>query len=227
VKKNVLSLLLTAGIFLLCSCASSMRPLTSRVKFTDVSDIQKFETFSYISFIAKGNRTMHNDSISAISKTLFSETLAANPKIPVTAAIVVADTSVLLRVEKEVNYLLSVADKKRDITRMKITPVLDSLLESEGKRFGLLTVTTGFSRAPGNYDTEVTKGAAIGILTLGMYYQVPVKATSTMYAMVVDAKENNIAFFKKVSNLDKEPLDKAVLTKQVHQLFNGYFWYTW
>lgn len=204
-----------------------MRPLTSRVKVTDVTDIQKFETFSYISFIAKGNRAMYNDSISAMSKTLFIETLAANPNIPVTGAINVLDTNVLIRVEKEVNYLMSVVDKKRDVTRMKITPVLDSLLEREGKRFGLLTITTGFSRAPGNYGTEVTKGAAIGILTLGMYYQVPVKAESTMYAMVVDAKENNIAFFKKVSKLDKEPLDKAVLTKQIHQLFNGYFWYTW
>ena len=42
--------------------------------------------------------------------------------------------------------------------------------------------------------------------------------------MIIDAKENNIAFFKKSLLQDREPLDKEVLTKQIQNIFEDYFW---
>ena len=110
-----------------------------------------------------------------------------------------------------------------DVSHLQITPTLDKVLEANEARFGLITVATGFTRIKGNYGKEIVKGAALGLLTLGMYYQSPVKAYSTIYVMIADSKENNVAFFRKSYLQDKEPLDEAVLTKQFKDIFTDYF----
>ena len=42
--------------------------------------------------------------------------------------------------------------------------------------------------------------------------------------MIVDAKENNVAFFNNSYLQDEEPIDSIVINKQVQRIFNGYFW---
>jgi hypothetical protein len=79
-------------------------------------------------------------------------------------------------------------------TESKIPPILDEILEANETRFGLINICAGFTRAKGNYGREIAKGAALGILTLGMYYQTTIKAYSTVYAMIVDSQEDNITF---------------------------------
>jgi len=198
--------------------------LTSDVKPSEVKELQKFQTFAYISLIESGNRGKFNDTISNKSKEIFSEALHSfNNKIPITGEISVSDTIIENKIEKEIKFLCISADKQRSISNLKITPILDSLLENRDKRFGLITVTTGFTRTKGNYGGQIAKGAAMGILTLGMYYQTPIKANSTVYAMIVDSIDNNVAFFRKSFLQDKEPLDKTVLTNQIQKIFENYF----
>lgn len=221
-NKNDFFYLLVGALFI--SSCTTTKPLTSNVKPTEISDIQKFETYSYITLIEGGNRGKLNDTFSNKSKEVFGEALSAFRSIPLTGNILFTDTITQNRIEEEIEYLCISADRQRSISELKLTPVLDSLLEVIGKRFGLITVTTGFTREKGNYGGQIIKGLAMGILTLGMYYQTPIKANSTIYCMIIDAKDNNIAFFRKLSLQDKEPLDKSVLTKQIKKLFDGYFW---
>lgn len=75
----------------------------------------------------------------------------------------------------------------------------------------------------GNLAGQVAKGVGMGLLTLGMYYQSPISANSTIYTMIVDAKENNIAFYKKSSLNNKKPNNSEVIKKQVEKIFEGYF----
>lgn len=42
--------------------------------------------------------------------------------------------------------------------------------------------------------------------------------------MIIDSKNNNIAFFRKSFLNDKDPLILTVLKKQIHDIFSGYFW---
>ena len=105
-----------------------------------------------------------------------------------------------------------------------MTPVIDSLLEANGKRFGLISMSTGFTRAKYNYGLQIVKGILVGILTMGMYVEVPVSANSSLSIMIVDAKENNVAFFNNSYLQDEEPIDSIVINKQVQRIFNGYFW---
>jgi hypothetical protein len=210
--------------FIFSSCTTT-KILTSNVKPIEVTDLRMMEPFSYISMIKKGNRSQLDDSISFISKQLVLKVIESyKGQVPLTGEIILSDTAINHSLEKEYELLILTADRTKNITNLKITPTLDKILEANGTRFGLLIVTTGFTRAKGNYGKQVAKGAALGILTLGMYYQVPVKAYSTIYAMIVDSQEDNIAFFRKSFLQDMEPLDESVLTKQFKKIFDGYFW---
>jgi len=209
---------------LIHSCTTS-KMLTSTIKPNEVSDIQKFEPLSFISLIEKGNRAKYNDSLSQKSKALLYDAIDTfKQMIPFTGDIFISDTSCNRKLKKEILFLLNSANKQQMISTIKIPPILDSILESKGKRFGLITVASGFTRTDGNYGGQLAKGLGIGLLTLGMYVQTPVKSKSNIYIMIVDAKENNIAFFRKSILKEEEPLDRSVLKKQIQKIFEGYFW---
>lgn len=216
--------ILILSCFILSSCTAT-KLLTSNVKPIEVTDLKLMEPFSYISMIKKGNRGQLDDSISFISKQLVLKVLENyKGQIPLTGEILLSDTAINNSLEKEYELLILTADRTKNITNLKITPTLDKILEANDTRFGLLIINTGFTRSKGNYGKEIVKGAALGILTLGMYYQTPIKAYSTIYAMIVDSKEDNVAFFRKSFLQDMEPLDESVLIKQFKKIFDGYFW---
>jgi len=222
--KHLKLIVFALWIFYLSSCAAP-QILTSDVKPNEVTELQKFETLSYISLIEKGNRGQYNDSVSNISKINFDNSLnTLRNKIPLTGQVSITDTVVKNKIEKEIKFLTFSAENTRSTSRLKLPLMLDSIMDIQGKRFGLITITSGFTRAKSNYGGQVAKGAALGILTLGMYYQTPIKANSTIYVIIIDAYKNNIAFFGKSVFTDKEPLDQEVVSKQIQKIFEGYFW---
>ncbi|HOY50896.1 MAG TPA: hypothetical protein P5086_12395 [Prolixibacteraceae bacterium] len=218
---KILLLLVCCG-FVACTVT---KPLTSDVTPAEVTDLKLLEPYSYISMIKKGNRGELDDSISAVSKQLNIDALKSfSGKIPLKGEIFLADTAVNHKLEKEYEYLLLTADKNKNITNLRITPTLDKVLESNETRFGLVVVASGFTRVKGNYGKQVMKGAALGLLTMGMYVQTPVKSYSTVYAMIVDAQKDNVTFFRKSYLPDQEPINPNVLTKQYEDIFEKYFW---
>ncbi len=219
-------------IFLILSCiilssCTATKLLTSNVQPTEVTNLKLLEPYSYISMIKKGNRGQLDDSISSISKQLNINVLKSfNGQIPITGDIILIDSTINKDLEKECENLILTAERNKSISNLKITPTLDKILEANDTRFGLIIICTGFTRLKGNYGKEIAKGVALGILTLGMYYQIPIKAYSTIYAMIVDSKEDNVAFYRKSFKHDLEPLDQEVLTNQYKKIFEGYFWTT-
>nr|WP_271544675.1 hypothetical protein [Pelobium sp.] len=212
------------GLLILSSCAT-MKPMTSSVKHTEISDLQSFEPVSYISLIETGNKRKFNDSLSQISQKLLTSALKSFPdNIPITGDVSVVEPRVKQILAKDIEYLVISAERQKSIATLKITPTLDSLLESKGKRFGIITAASGFTRKKGNYGGQIAKGVLTGLLTMGMYYQTPIKANSTIYTLIVDSKENNIAFFQKSFLQDKDPLEEDVIKKQIQKIFEGYFW---
>ena len=221
-KHKIIYLILSCII--LSSCTAT-RLLTSNVQPAEVTNLKLLEPYSYVSMIKKGNRGQVDDSISDISKQLNINVLKNfNGQLPITGDIILTDPAINKTLEKEYENLVLTADRNKNIANLKITPTLDKILEANDTRFGLIVICTGFTRLKGNYGKEIVKGAALGILTLGMYYQTPIKAYSTIYVMIVDSKEDNVAFYRKSFKQDLEPLDQSVLTSQYKKIFEGYFW---
>lgn len=197
----------------------------SNVKSSEVNDMIELEPFSYITLIESGNNRKYNGTLSMNSEQLLMKVVHKfDGRIPVSGVISISDTSIKNKLEMEIEFLCAKANQQNNISNLKITPIIDSLIKRNEKRFGLITLAEGFKRTKGNYLGQMAKGIALGILTLGMYFRTPIKAYSTIYVMIVDTKENNIAFFNKSNLAGKDPLNEEVLKKQFNKIFEGYYW---
>ena len=211
-------------IVILCSSCSTSKMLTSDVKPAEVTEMLKIEAFSYISLIETGNKSAYNASISSRANITLDETLSQfRKKLRLSSKeIKMNNRFERKKLEDEVNYLIASAERNKSIKNIAITPVIDSLLSANNMRFGLIIIQSGFTRTKGNYGGQVAKGVGLGILTMGMYVQTPVKASSTMYAMIVDNKNKNVAFYKKTVSQDEEPTEKDVIRTQLYYIFKKY-----
>jgi hypothetical protein len=203
------------------------KALVSTVKPIEIKELSYFPPQSYISLIKRGNEGRYNDSLSIISDSLFKKIAqhGFGKRMPLSGVFEISDTSVMAKIRRESEYLCMLIDYDRTLQNVKITRTLDSILEKRGQRFALISVATGFTRAKGNYAGQVAQGIGVGILTLGMYVQTPVKSGSTTYFLIVDSKDNNVAFFKKsIAQKEGEPLDEQTIFDHFRSSFEGYFW---
>jgi hypothetical protein len=205
-----------------CSTSSIMK---SRVNPKEINELAVIEPFSFISYIEKGNKAFPNDTLSMKSSRLMREVIDLyKPSIPLSEeTLEVYDFELRNKLIREVKTLMYSAQSNRQVSSLRITPLLDSLLVNNDKRFGLVMVNTGFTRRPGNYGNQIAKGVAMGVLTLGMYYETPIKSNSTLYAMILDSEQKNVTFFRRSMLPDKDPMNEAVLKRQMYDIFKGYF----
>lgn len=217
-------LIAVLALFFMGSCSSS-KYLSSNVKSEEISDLLRFETVSYVSLIEKGNQAYYSDSVSALSKALLDKTLFSyRNHIPFSPdKVVLTDSSDKKKLEEEILFLISSAEKNKNLQTLQLPPMIDSLLAANQKRFGLLVFINGFSREKGNYGKQIAKGAGLGLLTFGMYYQVPIKSSSSVCMMIVDGQQKNVAFYKKDVIVD-DPTNQEISKKHVLSIFDGYFW---
>ena len=225
--KNLnLFLLLT----ILCTSCSSSKFLTSGVNSNEITEMLKIEPFSYIYYIEKGNQEIFNDSLSYIAENLLSETMEKfSYKLRLSPdKIDLTDEDNLEILSKELDLLISSAVHSKKVLNISITPFIESILTDNNKRFGLIIVQNGFSRTKSNYGGQVAKaiglGIVTGLLTGVAVYQTPVKANSTLYALIVDNQNKNVAFFNKSVLHGSEPVVRENITKQINSVFEKYLW---
>ncbi|HEY5125476.1 MAG TPA: hypothetical protein VIK14_17240 [Ignavibacteria bacterium] len=225
---KTLSTLFVVLVFILDSC-STIELLTSDVKPTEVIDLQYFEPFSNVYLFDKRKNMIQNDSLSIVSKQLLNESVQEfKNNISLTGTIIVTNNTIKQRLEKDIEYLYMNANdiKVLSISSIRITPLIDSLLEANNKRFGLIIVECGYIRTNRNYGNQIAVSVPINILSRvivpGSPLSIPHKAYSALYVMIVDAEQDNIAFYRKTSKFGA-PTDKSVITYQLNKIFKGYY----
>ena len=217
-------------VAILCTSCSTSKILTSDVKPYEITEMLKIGPFSYISLIEKGNQGIFNDSISDFTEILLNESLESfRGKLRLSSeGIILEDELELEKLEEEISMMIMAADRSKSVHNIPITPFLDSIMSVSNKRFGLIVIQNGFTRSKGNYGGQVAKSIGLGILT-GLltgraYYQQPVKSHSTLYAMIIDNRNKNVAFYNKSVVQDSDPTKKENITKQINKVFEKYFW---
>ena len=218
------------AIVIVFSSCSSAKYWTSEVKPFEIHNVLKVEPLSYISFIEKGNRGKLNDSISQKAQMALGETLDMYRDHLCLSSdeIVISELFDYRKLENEINVLIQSAEKTNDVKKISIPPSLEFILSGNGKRFGLVVVQDGFLRSPKNYGNQVTKKFILGLLaalsTGEIDYQDPLISVSTLYAVIVDNQEKNVAFFNKSTLQDIDPTDRETFERQINLLFANYFW---
>ena len=216
------SLLFLVGILVLTSCASTL--LTSKnVSPSEVQNIAYTEPISFISLIQKGNQTKPNDSLSLISTKILDSIIRNSSQPKISKQIEITDPKLKNRLENDLLKTMSEIRKSKKLDHIKTTALMDSVAKTENQRFVLFTVNAGFARRKNNYGNQVTKGIGVGILTLGMYTPVPVKANTSTYAMIYDAQTSSVVFFNYFPLIERSPVDSKNLKTIYGYLFDTYY----
>jgi hypothetical protein len=218
------NLLLVCVAAFAVSCGST-KYLSSNVAPTEIDELLKLEAVSYISLIERGNDGAICDSVSQLSRIALRESLGTFGGRLCLPSEVITDSLDLEKLSLEIHYLMTTAGHNKNVGNISIPPFIETLLSDNGQRFGLILVQEGFTRSKGNYTKQALKGAGIGLAT-GVLFGVattptPVKASSTLHAIIVDNEEKNIAFFNS-STLQQEPMKKATIEKHLRKIFNKY-----
>ena len=207
------------GIFS-ASCTAN-RGFVSSLTRADIRQVQQFEPLNYVGIIEKGNNITYNDSLTEVAKTLFEKELSRSKTIPVKGNIVIEDSLVNNRVQNEIYMLMNYVENNVRVKEIPIPPVIDSILEARGERFGLLAYNWGFTRTGGNYAGQIGKGVLIGVLTMGTVYTVPYKDMVRNGIIIVDSKNNNLAYVA-TANRESNPLKAETYQKQMEDLLKKY-----
>lgn len=210
-------------LILLNSCASTM--LTSANTQThEITEIGNFETISIIRLIEKGNQSKPSDSLSILSSKIMDSiiTNTSNPKVA--NHFDIPDKKLQARVENDILKTVTEIRTKKKLDQIRTTPLMDSIVKNQNQRFALCIINAGFDRKKGNYGNQIAKGIGVGILTMGMYTPVPVKANTSMYAMIFDAQKSSVVFYNTIPVVEKSPTDKKNLNQLYNKIFEGYFY---
>jgi len=223
--KNVILL----WVVFFVSCSSS-KVFTSGVSPYEINEMIKFQPLSFISLIEKWDNGVYNEAISEDAKVVLDESLTSFSRrlrlLP--EDILMIDDDERKEFEMEVDFLISTAERNKKKNEIPIPPLIESLLSEFDMRFGLIVLQEGYTRSKRNYHNQVALSVGLGILT-GIAtgystYQTPIKASSTIYSIIVDNQEKNVAFFNKSVFQGKEPTDPATITKQLNAIFLKYLW---
>jgi hypothetical protein len=222
-RKAIISLL---SVFILVSSTSCItnKMLVSKVKPTEIKSLAYFEPISYVQLIKKGNKPILNDSLSSLTKKGVENTLLKNKNnFHLSEKLEISNDTLNRKIINEIAQIVRIAKTTKKVSGIQLTPIIDSIMESNSQRFALAIVATGFGRRKGNYGGQVAKGIGIGILTLGMYTPAPIKSSLILYGIIFDAKNNEIAFYKNTNPTEKNPTDSSVINEQFKKLFKDYF----
>ena len=218
-------LIILVSILTLTSCGVNKHLASSTTTSTEINNVDYFKPLSYIQFIEKGNRAALSDSLSKITSENLGLLLEKNKtSLRLNREIPFPNDTVKAKVEDELAYLVRLITQRKKLNGIPLPYTIDSILKNNNQRFALATIATGFGRRKGNYGGQVAKGAAVGILTLGMVIPTPVKSNLTLYAFIFDADKDEITYYKKSMPVEKEPTDQQVMDKQLIKLFNGYLY---
>ena len=222
-QSTLLALLALGAAAALSSCGGS-RYIAHHTPASTIDELALFRPFALVGYIDKGNRILPSDSMSSVTAALLDSTARAHGnRLRIDTCLDYADACLGQAVFQEIDVLTQRMRATKNKGPVPISPVLDSLLESRGYRYGMTLVATGHGRRKGNYGGQVAKSAAVGILTLGMYVPIPIKADLTLYALIVDSERDEVVFSDRTLPYEKSPPDPRVVEDRLTLVFEDYY----
>jgi len=120
--------------FILTNCATN-KFLFSSTPAKEIKDVDYFEPFAYIHLIETGNNSQFSDSLSLITKINLDTILATKKsKLRLSEKIVIKNDTLRTRIENELGYLSRLILSQQTIQGIKLTPAIDSILESRNPK---------------------------------------------------------------------------------------------
>lgn len=181
-----------------------------------------FDPVSRIEVIGKDNLNAKSETASAEAQNLLKEKICTyDTGLGIDALHVSEDLKEAYAIQDDIIALADwyINTNGEDLSYIEIPPTIDSIIESSGRRYGMIIYSEGFSRTGGNYALEIAKTVGIGILT--GYVTVPFKNSSSIYLMILDSKTDRIAY-NRCTFGEYNPLSGKHVEKQFKRLFKDF-----
>ena len=195
-----------------CSPARFVRSSYVSAEMTDIALIEPLayvETYDHLATLTRGLETDFNDSLSVAVKadlrqsiTNSADLVSINGYIPL--ELDVANTLF--------DYVLTVAPNKELKANLNIPQSVGDLIRASGHRFALVVSVDGVAAANKKVgarnvarQTAAAVGAATAAALMGFTvygYGVPAQSKTDMCIMVLDAENDNIAYFDRIEVSD-------------------------
>lgn len=220
-KSAKCTILLWLCLILVTGCVS-YKLENKKIKLNEVKDLAYFEPLSYVNLIHDDNTVSANDSLSLIAKLMLDTVITQYQNFEVSHKIEVLDLNIQKKITKELNYLVEKIMHYQQISNIKLTPTIDSVLKNRKQRFALATVVTGMGIEEKNRK-QPAKRIDDAKLTLDNYAPIAQKPLSTLFAIIIDAERSEVIFYDHTTPVQKSPTEKSVLKNQYRKLFKGYY----
>ncbi|MGE0079585.1 MAG: hypothetical protein AB7S48_17120 [Bacteroidales bacterium] len=208
--RRLFILIISAIVF--SSCATS-KLLTSGLTYNDLTTISILNPIVEIGSIEKGNRAQYDKVISDSSKSIIIQNIKnifTGKQIDVIALDSLSERELFYNISSALKYI----DKTNDIQNVRFNANIDSILSSRKIDYAMIIIATGFTRMGKNYRNQMIVGAFTGMT--------PIKASCHMRIVIIDRKNNSIAFHRKAFPEGTEPLDSKMINKELTMLFKDY-----
>jgi hypothetical protein len=223
-KKIYAYCFLAIGLLAFTSCGPTA--LIGNVAPTQVKDMVCFLPASSIGVIEKGDKALYDARLSDMAMNNFvAFTKKENCKkwLHLSNDTLAIDSTLHNAVYDEQFRMLAAVTRSQSVQNVNITPLIDSLLEKSGKRYGLIYYQNGFTRTKGNRSAKTAESLGIGLLTLGMAIPISYPAGSTMHCIIVDAQTNKVVFYHFSTQTDQEPYAQTTIEWHLVKIFNSFF----
>lgn len=202
------------------SSCTAKKGFVTKLPKQEIADVQRFPIISDIYALDKNDNGYRSDSLSLLSVQCVNNYLDKQTNIDITKNIEVNNTILLRKVSDEIRGLSETAFDNKEIALIPIPHTIDSLLEVQGKRFGLLIYANGFERYEKNRLKAFNQALIMmqGGATLNPYYDY----FSTISLFIVDSSNNNIAFYNH-SKIEERPSRQYCIDRHFMELYYRYW----
>lgn len=215
------ALMLAACIIGLSSCATTR--YISKDDMSTFNDASLIVPVAEISYMDRNGEVAYDESLTAKCLELLTES-ALQSSIRISDWIKYDEELFSDDIIGEIIGIRSINPQRAG--EVTIPSALDGLLESHGKKYGIIIYAQGFDRDAKNYRKEALKSTFIGIATtiatLGMVtlYPVPERYNLDTWIAVLDAENDKIVYFRHV-NREASPTNASHVMRQVNKLTRG------
>lgn len=227
--KNSFGFILIILIAFSISACTSSKHATVKRRPKDVNRILLFQPLSAVYVIEKGNKLELDVNYSDLMMYNTWDGLEDLLPYELNAQKIEADSIEQTEISKEL-YELGIELEKKIIK--KGIPVSDKLitaLDKHNYKYAIGTICYGFTRTRQNYNKQAWMGVGIALLSAGisggafsMTYM-PYKSNSTIVCFIIDKENKNIAYYRKYSLNNEDPINWEVTEIQLRSILNTYF----
>lgn len=207
------------AVLLLSACS------TTRVSSSFPAEREKIKSLSvceprvYLERLEAGGRVLDADNLNTVKQNYLHamQEVVQDTKVTVAALDYIDATTHGALID---NFFWTVG-RQRKLDDVVLAKDLQDVLQNVPGDYVALGSVSGFSRTSGSYALGVAKGVLIGVLTLGMFYTVPIGSSTSVHLAIVDKASMKVIYFDSKGASDN-PKDYDVIKGLEKKIFKEY-----